>query len=449
MVVRLRFQDALRDHPIDESGVYPPQYLVAVGDNQECSWILLESTSSYQDLYNVVRQALNPWERPKESKTPYYSVKQVLQDTCPVTQSHRFVIQEERQEGEPQWTPVDTYVIIVVMNQSMRRVGWNDMSMGDRKHRDRIELMMKMMRFQSLRDMEHTLDRAMRKIPIDTLKFVYGVNSTRISVALSSASGMAEYIRSYKPDVGDLLQLPESEDEYVKHVLYSDFGIFIPTVVQPDRKNLFWHLLTRKLDPLMVKDLKTFSFFHTSLPSPVSMTLSPPRRWPARPVELNRLFVELPNHLPNASCKSLANAEIVVEKRSDSSAWFLRQLSIMLKQWMRNCVVQKQRFLVIPVYVMETEISLLRDILVFWRTILELGDNTFLHGDMQWEDAVGYAAWYDSDDRAINFLGKTMELVDALTVRTRLIVTREVIVEYNTPKKLIQYIRSNHMYMHH
>jgi hypothetical protein len=101
------------------------------------------------------------------------------------------------------------------------------------------------------------------------------------------------------------------------------------------------------------------------------------------------------------------------------------------------------------VYVMETEISLGRDILLFWRTILELGDNTFLHHDTTWEDAVGYAAWYDQEDRAINVQRKTMELVDALTVRTRLTVTYDVIVKYNTPRKFVQYIKSNHSYTHY
>ena len=128
MVIRLRFQDAMRHHQIDEDIVVPVQYLVVVDANHECSWVILEPISSFKGLYGEIRQALNPWERYKDSNTPYYSVKDVFRDisrNCQGIQNyHRIVVQEEHQDGKGEWTSKDTWTILVVMmQQSIRRVG--------------------------------------------------------------------------------------------------------------------------------------------------------------------------------------------------------------------------------------------------------------------------------------------------------------------------------------
>ena len=106
---------------------------------------------------------------------------------------------------------------------------------------------------------------------------------------------------------------------------------------------------------------------------------------------------------------------------------------------MIGCMYQKYRFLVMPVHVLQANDSLLDDILVLWRTILELRDNELLHPDMTWNQAVELAAadqrWDDADvGHDQNFELRTAQLLKALIAKTHVTtLTLNGLMEYERP----------------
>jgi hypothetical protein len=262
---------------------------------------------------------------------------------------------------------------------------------------------------------------------------------------------VAEYILSYKPDFSDLLQLPQRDDGFVKDVLLESFDTFVPADIPLNRGQILHHIFTDGLSPDLARDLNNFVFVHTAHPSTHSIASSHPVQWPARASEVSRLFVDLTNHIStSATCPTPELREIAVEKRINSSHWFLRHLPIMLRDWMIGCMSQNYRFLVMPVHVLQANDSLLDDIIVLWRTVLELRDNELLHPEMTWKNAVELAAlqqmWDDEDihslDHDRNFELRSAQLLKALVAKTHLTtLSLNALLEYDTPLKFVAYLR--------